>query len=297
METLPHTGYASRRTALFLRENRRGRVLMANSAGIYLELDGKILLLCDEGWGAVPNGIGLPDYKKTASVLALKAGEEVFCRDGCLHFGKNWIKIAKRSDPAPAVGTRVCRLRWQEGLEALRGREKGLAPLAAALLDGAPERGEPLWALALPRLKELERGLLAGDESAVEQAAVSLLGLGPGLTPSGDDVLCGLLRGLQGSPREKNARILAEAVCREAGRTHPVSAGYLQAIAGGEAFDRLDRAWAYLTGQGEACLEALLEVGSSSGGDLLLGLLLAGKICLKREAWTDGGTERAGIMG
>ena len=292
------TGLASRRTALFLRENRRGRVLMANSAGIYLEFAGQILLLCDEGWGAVPNGIGIAGYKKTARVLAPEPGDGVSWGDGCLHFEKNWIRIAERTDPAPAAGTKVCRVRWREALEALRGREKGLAPLAAALLLGEePEKETPLWALALPRLKALERGLLAGEEAAAAQAAVSLLGLGPGLTPSGDDVLCGLIRGLQRSSREAEAHMLAEAVCREAGRTHPVSAGYLRAIADGEAFDRLDRAWAYLTGAGEACLEALLEVGSSSGGDLLLGLLLAGKICGEWEAWTDGGTECAGTVG
>lgn len=273
---------------------------MANSAGIYLELDGKILLLCDESWGAVPNGVAIAKFPDFAKGLGLKAGEEVLCRDGCLHFGENCITIAQTEKQEVPFGPRVCREPWQAGIRALRGREKGLAPLAEPLLEGgeAPE-GNPLCTLALPRLERLLEGLRSGGQNAVEEGAKSLLGLGPGLTPSGDDVLCGLVWGLQRSSlRESPAvRVLTEAVCREGEkRTHPVSAAYLTAIARGEAFERLEKAWAYLTGAGENCLEALLEVGSSSGGDCLLGLLLAAKI-LRMEEGRNGGTDRTDTVG
>jgi hypothetical protein len=39
--------------------------------------------------------------------------------------------------------------------------------------------------------------LASGDEARVHSAVFGLVGLGPGLTPSGDDLLCGLLAGLQ----------------------------------------------------------------------------------------------------
>lgn len=256
---------------------------MANSAGIYLELDGKILLLCDERWGPVPNGIAIAEFTDFANRLALKAGTEVFCRDGRLHFGANWITIAQTEKPEPDWGHRICRERWQEGIRSLRGRKKGLAPLAEPLLEGkaAPDNN-PLCALALPRLEKLMQSLRKGDGSALEEAVTSLLGLGPGLTPSGDDVLCGLLWGLNHSPYGNHG--LKAILCREAGkRTHPVSAAYLTAIAEGEVFGRLAEAWSGLTGREESNFERLLEVGSSSGGDLLLGLLLAGKLCMERE--------------
>ena len=115
---------------------------------------------------------------------------------------------------------------------------------------------------------------------------MGLLGLGPGLTPSGDDTLCGLLYGLLRSSYGERAimKTLAQVICREAdGRTHPVSAAYLKAIAEGAFFGRLEEAWGSITGRRESDFDGILEVGSSSGGDLLLGLLLAGKIDLERE--------------
>ena len=150
---------------------------------------------------------------------------------------------------------------------------------------------DPLCTLALPRLKQLRQGLLEEDPTATEAGARDLLGLGPGLTPSGDDVLCGLVYGLLRSPcaQEQGVKALVNTVCREAEhRTHPVSAAYLQAIAGGEAFGRLEEAWQILKGQRDGTFDPLLEVGSSSGGDLLLGLLLAASICMEREEETNG---------
>lgn len=293
MKNLMLTGTASPGTALFLREHRQGRVLMANSAGIYLELGEKLLLLCDEGWGTVPNGIGMAKFTDFAKEFALQPGDPVACRDGCLHFGPRWIKIAEKKEPAPEFGPRICREHWQAGLCALAGREKGLAPLAEPLLTGKGEKGRnPLCSLALPRLEMLAAGLLGQNPASLEEGVKGLLGLGPGLTPSGDDVLCGLLCGLLRSPLGDSGpvRALAGAVCREAqGRTHPVSTAFLQAAAGGASFGRLERAWSYLTGRGPECLKELLEVGSSSGGDCLLGLLLAGKICMERMDEGDGG--------
>jgi len=272
LETNKITGCASRKTALFLRENRRGSVLMANSAGIYLQLDGQILLLCDESWGRVPNGIGIGNFGDTAKKLSLAPGDAVFCTDGHLLFGERWIKIAETEEPTPAYGPKVEPAAWQAGLHALRFREKGLAPLA-----WAPEK-TPLCALASPRLEGLCRGLLEGDTAAIDEAVQSLLGLGPGLTPSADDVLCGLLYGLLRSD-EKRAKPLCDCVCRHADqRTNAVSAAYLKAIAQGEWFSRMDGVWRFFTGRGPDRLDALLEVGSSSGGDMLLGLLLAGYV-------------------
>src|SRR5207245_2508836 len=41
----------------------------------------------------------------------------------------------------------------------------------------------------------LQSALIHGDEEAAQNAAWNLLGLGPGLTPAGDDMLVGLLAG------------------------------------------------------------------------------------------------------
>lgn len=274
------TGYAAPYVADFLQADRTGTVLMANSAGIYLQLDGQILLLCDSCWGQVPMGIGMENYARNAKELALAPGDQVICRNGSLHFSKDWITITKINRGSPALGAAAfcCR----DGIRALRGRKTGLAPLA----DAAKEAWNPWCALAAPRLEALCGGISSGDTAAIDGAVESLLGLGPGLTPSADDVLCGLLYALLRSPAADTPAVgtLKTAICAFAdSRTHPVSAAYLKAIARGEVFSRLEDAW---LGR-EGSLEALLEVGSSSGGDMLLGLILAVRI-LGMEECTDG---------
>lgn len=255
---------------------------MANSAGIYLQLDGKILLLCDKAWGRVPIGIGIADFSENAKALAFAPGDPVQSREGCLHFAAGWIKIAETGNEVPSYGRKAEKEALQRGFEALRGRETGLAPLVWQ------QDRNPLCTLAAPRLEKLFRCLREADADGIDTGVESLLGLGPGLTPSADDVLCGLIYGLQRSTISEKTAVtcLKNAVRKHSGRTHPVSAAYLHAIAEGEFFSRMDGVWRYLTGEGPDCLDALLEVGSSSGADMLLGLLLAGTL-LRMEEWTN----------
>ena len=299
MERTDITGCASRRTALFLRENHRGTVLMANSAGIYLDLEGQILLLCDESWGMVPNGIGIADFPEAAGRLALQPGDKVVCHGGALQAAGQWIRV-EETEEYISWGNRVFPDRCARGRECLRQRKQGLAPLVRPLLEQADMEGDNPWCtLALPRLEKLMEGLQEEKEDAIDSGVKTLLGLGPGLTPSGDDVLCGLLWGLRHSSLEgrNGVRILVDAVCRESGElTHPVSAAYLKAIARGEVFGRLAKAWSFLTGAEENGLHQLLEVGSSSGGDMLLGLLLAAEM-LRMEDEKNGGTDCTGTVG
>jgi hypothetical protein len=98
--------------------------------------------------------------------------------------------------------------------------------------------------------------------------AASLAGLGPGLTPAGDDLIVGYVAGLQLlHGRSEQAAALAEAAAR---RTTSLSATLLRHAARGElpeaAHEYLDRG-----------LEAgLLAWGQTSGRMLLAGLRLAG---------------------
>lgn len=273
---------------------------MVNSAGVYLELDGQQILLCDEKWGLVPIGVGLADFESLPEKLGVCLGESVSCGPNGLQFPKGWIKIEPIPSSAQKVAS-VAEAAIQMGRMALLGRTKGLAPLAETLLNGKPApENNPLCALALPRLDKLLAGIRDGERASVEEAVKMLLGLGPGLTPSADDVLCGMLYGLRRSVLARDAVLetLADTVCREAkNRTHPVSAAYLQAMAEGEEFQRLEEAWLTLTGRGTEKFDRILEVGSSSGGDLLLGLLLAGKLCLEREEKADGRTDSTDIVG
>ena len=113
-------------------------------------------------------------------------------------------------------------------------------------------------------------------------AADQLIGLGPGLTPSGDDVLSGLLvalRHLGTATRVSRAVWLADwlaaAVTFDArGRTTPISATLLHCAARGEASGEMLAVLRGLAGRQslEPALHRLLQLGHTSGPDLACGL-------------------------
>lgn len=131
-----------------------------------------------------------------------------------------------------------------------------------------PERVEELGALLGP----LDPSFAAFAADPVAEAP-RLVGLGPGLTPAGDDVLAGAtatLR-LRGSPL---ADPLAE-VCRTA-RTTALSAALLACATRGQVALPVAALLLAVTGRGpiEPALDALLRVGHTSGRDLATGVLI-----------------------
>ena len=108
---------------------------------------------------------------------------------------------------------------------------------------------------------------------------LGLLGLGPGLTPAGDDLLAGLLVGLSARPDLRDP--LAAAVQRHApARTTWLSAELLRLAAAGLAAPAVVAVADALAGHGgddalPRALPALLAVGHTSGPALARGLLLA----------------------
>ena len=80
--------------------------------------------------------------------------------------------------------------------------EEGLSPLvryAYGLAHGRPiipDGVSPLVRLASQRVQELIKGVWARDEHDIDDGVGGLIGMGPGLTPSGDDLLAGFMIGL-----------------------------------------------------------------------------------------------------
>jgi hypothetical protein len=125
---------------------------------------------------------------------------------------------------------------------------------------------------------------LAGrDQDAQTAAALDLLGRGPGLTPSGDDVLAGLLIGARtlGVGVAGVARVVGETAGQA---TTALSAQLLRHAARGECVDQLAAASAALIGLPAAASAAptafqrLVEVGHTSGAALAQGLLVAAEL-------------------
>jgi hypothetical protein len=100
-----------------------------------------------------------------------------------------------------------------------------------------------------------------------------LIGLGPGLTPSGDDFLIGALAALDALGQTKIHGALAQAVADACALTSPLSACFLRAAAAGHVGESLyDAVASVLTGHLDAAVAAAHRIGHTSGWDMLAGV-------------------------
>lgn len=142
---------------------------------------------------------------------------------------------------------------------------------------------------ALPGINRIVQALDSGERHEARLAVRQLIGLGPGLTPSADDTLAGLMLMLgiySANAPEKlsEAQLLSEAILSEvAGRTTRLSEEFLRQAAwmrGNEPVVRLCSA--ILTEGRDSVAETtrdLLRVGETSGTDTVLGVVLGAIIC------------------
>ena len=124
----------------------------------------------------------------------------------------------------------------------------------------------------------LGRAVGDGARDPAREAAATLVGLGGGLTPSGDDFLCGFLAAARCRPdpgRLPLRAALEREILDRVGDTNDISATLLRCAAEGKvgrALDRLARAIQAGRGPGPA-LAVLCAFGHSSGMDAATGFL------------------------
>jgi hypothetical protein len=106
------------------------------------------------------------------------------------------------------------------------------------------------------------------------QSMRGLIGLGVGLTPSGDDFLVGALALLAALGEGQAHAALARTIIDVApGLTSALSACFLRAAAAGHIGENLQRAVSsVITGDVEATIVAVEKIGHSSGWDMLAGI-------------------------
>jgi hypothetical protein len=143
--------------------------------------------------------------------------------------------------------------------------------------------------------ERLLSGLAGGDPDSCRQGAQQLAGLGPGLTPAGDDFLMGAMYGLWATRPAEAAQFWGHVIAEAAApRTTLLSAAWLRAAARGEAAEAWhelvraggertvnsgsfeDSGRAVSSGQSGwqeivAAIERILNTGHSSGADALAG--------------------------
>jgi hypothetical protein len=148
---------------------------------------------------------------------------------------------------------------------------------------GAPEpfmRPPPPERIMRDRIADFESWLAAmldPDHASVNDFATpveDLIGLGPGLTPSGDDFLVGALAMLDALGERATHAALARAITSASpARTSPLSRCFLRAAAAGHIGENLHRAASsVMVGDIDSAIAAVGQIGHSSGWDMMAGI-------------------------
>ncbi|HSK87478.1 MAG TPA: DUF2877 domain-containing protein, partial [Anaerolineales bacterium] len=113
------------------------------------------------------------------------------------------------------------------------------------------------------------------------QAAQNMIGLGPGVTPSGDDILIGFLAGLWSLAGENQAllsfiQFFGNALIRLTAQTNEISRTYLRLATQGQFSNSLSNLAEAIARHRdvEQVLQIAMRVGHSSGMDSVTGLLI-----------------------
>lgn len=141
--------------------------------------------------------------------------------------------------------------------------------------------------MVIHRAVLLKKACLEGDIKEVITIGRSLMGLGQGLTPSGDDVLMGLflVLGFENSPMNHLDFILAKIIEERMEETTDISyQGLLRSSKGFYRSILVEAAEALTTLEDiEDIFMDVLSIGHSSGRDLLYGILTGYEILIEKE--------------
>lgn len=247
-------------------EPRPARVLAALPTALYLHLEGAhddVLPLLAGDALRLPTGLRLARPAATTR-WGVDQGQDVLVGGGRVRLpGADVVAVrvwrpARVADGAP--------LSAGDGLSA----DARLKP-ALALLDEATGS-----AVLRELARDVATAALLSHPAGLARLVRGLVGAGRGLTPSGDDALCGILLGLRAAGAPTAHERLASAVRHCLGATTSLSASLLRAAAEGHAVpevvtavEALARADATALGR---ALPGVLAIGHSSGADLLAGL-------------------------
>jgi len=169
---------------------------------------------------------------------------------------------------------------------------------ARAVLETRKEKEQSAYEVEMNRvLKErvssLKQAFLEENTDGILSASYSLVGLGPGLTPSGDDVLLGILTILnrKNHPYEQFRPLFEEIVDYARMQTNVLSYyGLRRAYDGFIRKDITDFASALLKKEKfQQELERILMIGHSSGQDITEGILMMLEIIETRKKECNNG--------
>ncbi len=151
--------------------------------------------------------------------------------------------------------------------------------------------GDNVTLFALPYVRRLLSAIKSKNLKEMSYCLEHLIGLGPGTTPSCDDMLCGMMLAMKGFPSSDiELHSKAELFCSlarnlSAGRTNIISGEYILYASFGQANEVVASALESLFSKQGLMqkFKQLLAIGESSGTDIAVGLVLGTELCLDNQ--------------
>ena len=275
---------------------RAARVIAVFPAALYLEMRGggpggrrepRVLAVVTSDAGRLPNAVVVVAHRREHPFRSVREGADAFVGDGRIEAEGLTVRVRRWWDPSPALGA-MQPASLSRGIRALEAELTAAGALTAEGPSGGGLAGHP-------DPDALAASCAAGDLAGAVEAAERIVGLGPGLTPSGDDILCGLLAALRlvgGAVRHGDAAVgladwLGAAVTADAGtRTTALAATLLHCAAAGQAGAEVTAVLRCVAGHEppQAAVRRLLAVGHTSGADLAHGVLAGCRAALALSA-------------
>jgi len=241
-------------------------------------------------------------YERSFFIASRDSGTLLSLVRGDLPNGPYTVRLDKRAPRDMRTLATTPLITWRE---ALTWRPRMVSPAEAAAVAELARRAADLELLLATNeggsqgartvvpaadAAALERAIAADDATAAAAAAAPIAGRGPGLTPSGDDLLAGLLAvhawaeaaGLGGAPGLRGAVANASVP-----RTTRLAGQLLDAAADGCVTAPLaDLLTAILRRDGrfEEAVPGVLAIGATSGADLLFGVEVGARAIARRES-------------
>lgn len=282
---------------IFLQEPRIGIVHSVFNKATNITFDETLLVLLSDELPRMPNSVRLRSVVTDELLPNLQPDMEVCVGNDTLIIPACNFSFRVSDTPLWEPRPDVTAYRWNREVVKQHTRlltkflaEKplhvGLIPLVGPLFLQKPLQEAPLSRIAMPHLRLLAQSSWQQNIAGIEEAILGLAGLGPGLTPSGDDALGGfaaimaLLSPLL-SADHQSRRYIASILAKVAkSHTTKLSGILLDYASRGEVSEQVGTFLLTLTLPIEEtktvfkAAEHVLAFGASSGGDTLLGMLL-----------------------
>ena len=265
----------------------RGTVVGVHRSAVNVLVDGQLITVAHQHLGGLPMGISVSDVP-ALDQLGIRPGMPAAIASDAVRFSDARVQVGLAaastwsprlpSYPEVAPKRRTNRLTRSLHLAAPMVSTSGFGPLLRAMGGDSARQVDLLGTSAAAVLASALQALADGEIGKAAHTAGSLIGRGPGATPSGDDLLVGLLAGLAAT-RQPGSVAFARLVAAQApNRTTRPGEAFLRHAGRLEFSERVSgMVTALLRHPSDDLALAIVETcswGASSGVDLLTGLLI-----------------------